>query len=76
MKKLQVFGTGCPKCKKLAEHAETAAKQLGLACEVEKVTDIVKIVDFGVMVPALVVDGEVKVSGSVPSIEEIKSMLV
>ncbi len=55
MKKLQVFGTGCPKCKMLAEHAETAAQQLGLAYEVEKVTDIVRIVDFGVMVPALVV---------------------
>lgn len=76
MKKLQVFGTGCPKCKKLAEHAETAAQQLGLAYEVEKVTDIMRIVDFGVMLPALVVDGKVKVSGSVPSVEEIKTMLV
>lgn len=75
MKKFQVFGTGCPKCKTLADHTETAARQLGLAYELEKVTDIMRIVDFGVMVPALVVDGEVRVSGSVPSVDELKLLL-
>jgi small redox-active disulfide protein 2 len=76
MKKIQILGTGCPKCKKLAENAETAAKQLEIEFEVEKVTDINDMMKFGVMVtPALVVDGEVKAVGKVPSTEEIKKML-
>lgn len=76
MKKLQILGTGCPKCQKLAEAAETAARELGIECEVEKVKEIDKIMAFGVMItPALAVDGEVKVSGRVPSVEEIKKML-
>jgi small redox-active disulfide protein 2 len=73
MKKIQILGTGCPKCKKLAENAEEAAKQLDIEFEVEKVTDINEMMKFGVMVtPALVVDGEVK---AVPSSEQIKQML-
>ena len=77
MKKLQILGTGCPKCQKLAETAETAARELGLEYEVEKVKEIDKIMAFGVMMtPALAVDGEVKVSGKVPSVEEIKKLLV
>jgi len=76
MKKIQILGTGCPKCKKLAENAETAAKELELEFEVEKVTDINEMMKFGVMMtPALVVDGEVKVVGKVPSPDEIKQML-
>jgi len=76
MKKLQILGTGCPKCKKLAENAEAAAKALGIEYELEKVTDINKIMKFGVMMtPALAVDGKVKVAGKVPGVEEIKSML-
>lgn len=76
MKKLQVLGTGCPKCKKLAETAEQAARDLGIDYELEKVTDINEIVAFGVMAtPALAVDGDVKVSGRMPSIDEIKGML-
>jgi len=76
MKLLQVLGPGCPKCKKLAENAEAAAKELGIEHRLEKITDITKILDFGVMVtPALVVDGDVKVAGKVPSPEEIKQML-
>ncbi len=76
MKLLQVLGPGCPKCKKLAENAEAAAKELGIEHRLEKITDITKILDFGVMVtPALVVDGEVKVAGKVPGVEEIKPML-
>ncbi len=54
MKKLQILGTGCPKCKKLAENTETAAKALGIECAIEKVTDINEIMKFGVMItPAL-----------------------
>jgi small redox-active disulfide protein 2 len=76
MKKIQILGTGCPKCKKLAEHAESAAKELGIEYELKKVTDINDIMAFGVMMtPALVIDGQVKVAGKVPSSEEIKSML-
>ena len=74
--KIQVLGTGCPKCKKLAENTEAAAKALGLDYQLEKVTEITKIMAFGVMItPALVVDGQVKVAGKVPSPEDIKKML-
>jgi small redox-active disulfide protein 2 len=76
MKKLQILGTGCPKCKKLAENAEAAAKALGIEYTLEKVTDIKEIMKFGVMMtPALVVDGVVKVVGKVPDPEAIKAML-
>jgi len=76
MKKIQILGTGCPKCKKLAENVEAAAKELGIEFEIKKVTDINEIMKFGVMVtPALVVDGEVKVVGKVPSTDEINQML-
>lgn len=76
MKKLQILGTGCPKCKKLAENAATAAKELDLECEIEKITDINEIMKFGVMItPALAIDGQVKVVGKVPSPDEIKKML-
>lgn len=77
MKKLQVLGSGCAKCRMLAEHAEQAAKALGIDYTLEKVTDINEIVSFGIMAtPALVVDGEVKVSGRVPSAEAMKSFLL
>jgi len=76
MKKIQILGTGCPKCKKLVENAEAAAKELGIEFEIEKVTDINEIMKFGVMMtPALVVDGDVKVVGKVPSPDEINEML-
>jgi small redox-active disulfide protein 2 len=76
MKKLQILGTGCPKCRKLTENAEAAAKALGLDYELEKVTDINEIMKFGVMMtPALAVNGAVKVSGKVPGVEELKRIL-
>jgi len=76
MKKLQILGAGCPKCKKLADNAEDAAKALGVEYELEKVTDINEIMKFGVMMtPALAVDGQVKVVGKVPDVETIKGML-
>lgn len=76
MKKLQILGPGCPKCKKLAELTETAAKDLGIQYEIEKVTDINDIMKFGIMMtPALAIDGRVKVVGKVPSPDEIKKML-
>ncbi|MEE9369857.1 MAG: thioredoxin family protein [Sedimentisphaerales bacterium] len=76
MKKIQILGTGCPKCKKLAENTETAAKELGIEYQIEKVTDISEIMKFGVMLtPALAIDGQVKVSGKVPTVQNIKEML-
>jgi small redox-active disulfide protein 2 len=76
VKKIQILGTGCPKCKKLAETAEAAAKELDLEFNLEKVTDINEMMKYGVMMtPALVVDGKVKVVGKVPSPDEIKQML-
>jgi len=76
MRKLLILGPGCAKCKKLAENAEAAAKALSLEYELLKVTDINQIIALGVMMtPALVVDGNVKVMGKVPSPEEIKKLL-
>ena len=74
--KIQVLGTGCPKCKQLTANAEEAVKQMGLDVPVEKVTEISEIMKFGVMVtPAIVVDGEVKAAGKVPTPAEIMGML-
>jgi small redox-active disulfide protein 2 len=76
MKKLQILGTGCPKCKKLAENSEAAAKALGIKYELVKVTDINEIMKFGVMMtPALAVDGVVKVVGKVPEEKDIEPLL-
>lgn len=76
MKKIQVLGSGCPKCRKLAEQTEAAAKELQLDYELTKVTDIGEILAFGVMSPpALAVDGVVKVAGKIPSLEEIKKLI-
>ncbi len=74
--KIQILGTGCPKCRKLAENAESAAKELGLDYELEKVTDINKIMSFGVMMtPGIAIDGIVKSVGKVLSIKEIQEIL-
>ena len=74
--KIQILGTGCPKCEKLAKIAEQAACDLGLEYQLEKVTDLNSIMSFGVMLtPALVVNGDVKVAGKVPSLEKVKEYL-
>ena len=76
MVKIQILGTGCPKCKKLAENAEKAALELDSDYEINKVTDINEIMKFGVMVtPALAVEKEVKSVGKVLSVEEIKKII-
>lgn len=76
MKKIQILGTGCPKCTKLAENADSAAKEMGIEYEIEKVTQINDIMKMGVMItPALAIDGEVKVAGKVASPDDIKEML-
>jgi small redox-active disulfide protein 2 len=76
MKKLIVLGPGCPRCDSLAKLTQQAADQIGIDYELEKLTDIKQFASYGVMMtPGLVVDGELKVQGRVPSLEEIKSML-
>ncbi len=76
MKKLQILGPGCAKCEELAKRTEEAAKSLAIDYELEKVKELSRIMAFGVMVtPALVVNGEVKVAGQVPSVAEIKKMI-
>lgn len=76
MKTLQILGTGCAKCKMLAENTEAAAKASGIEYQMVKVTDINEIMKYGVMMtPALVVDGLVKVMGKVPSPAEIQALL-
>lgn len=74
--KIQILGTGCAKCKQLTEAATAAADELGLDYEIEKITDMMRFADFGVMMtPALAVDGTVKVAGKVPTHKELKTML-
>jgi small redox-active disulfide protein 2 len=74
--KIQILGTGCPKCKQLTQHAEEAVRALGLDAEIEKVTQINDIMKFGVlMTPAVAIDGVVKSVGKLLSVEEIKGLL-
>ncbi len=76
MKKIQILGTDCPKCNALAEVSKQAAEELGIPFELEKVTDMMRFADFGVMLtPALVVDGVVKSTGRLPSLEEAKTLI-
>lgn len=76
MKKIQILGTGCKKCNELADKVKAVANSQGIEYQFEKVTDIGEIVSYGVMTtPALVVDGVVKVSGKIPSEDEIKELL-
>jgi small redox-active disulfide protein 2 len=75
-KKIQVLGMGCPKCNKLYAAAEAAAKELGIDYEMEKIADINKITDMGVMMtPALAVNDKVKISAKVPTVEELKKII-
>jgi small redox-active disulfide protein 2 len=76
MKKIQILGTGCPKCKTLLAHTEEAVKALGLEAAIEKVERIADIMKFGVMTtPALVVDGKVRSAGKVLTVDDIKKHL-
>ena len=77
MKRLQILGTGCPKCRQLVANAEAAVQAAGVEATVEKVQKIADIVKFGVMTtPALVVDGQVRSAGRVLSADEIRKLLV
>ena len=74
--KIQILGPGCYNCRLLTEKTEKAARELGLDHELEKIEDFDRIMSFGVMAtPALVVDGQVKLSGFVPHVSKIKELL-
>lgn len=74
--KVQILGTGCPKCKALTANAEAAIKDLGLDAEIVKVDQIKDIMAMGVMMtPALAVDGVVKGSGRVLTVDQVKAIL-
>jgi small redox-active disulfide protein 2 len=76
MKRIQILGTGCPKCRTLTANAEAAVRELGIDAQIEKVEKIHEILKFGVMLtPALVVDGQVKSVGKVLTAEQIKGLL-
>ncbi len=76
MKTIQILGAGCAKCRMLEEATRKAADAIGLEYQVEKITDVMRFSDFGVMMtPAMAVNGEVKVSGRVPSVDELKQLL-
>jgi len=75
--KIEVLGTGCAKCKRLEENVRKAVRETGVKAEVVKVQDLDQIISRGVMMtPALIIDGEERAVGRVPSVEEIKAMLV
>jgi len=70
--KIEILGTGCPKCKKTKELTKDVVNELGVSAEIIEVTDLNKIIDYGVMItPALVIDGNVKIAGKIPEKEEI-----
>lgn len=74
--KLEILGTGCPKCTTTEKNVREAIAELGISAEVRKVTDLNEIMEYDVMItPALVIDGDVKVRGKVPSVAEIKALL-
>jgi small redox-active disulfide protein 2 len=75
--KIQILGTGCPKCRKTYENADQALHDLGTCADLEKVEDLKAIMEFGVMLtPAVAIDGEVKVTGKIPSVEELKKLIL
>ena len=72
--KIEILGTGCPKCKILEENARKAVEEMKIKAEIVKVSDISKIVEYGIMTtPAIVINGEVKSYGKVSTVEEIKN---
>ena len=76
MKEVKVLGPGCAKCEELLEQTKAAISEMGLECDLQKITDITQIASYGVMMtPALIVDGEVKLSGKVPSLDNLKKLL-
>ncbi len=77
MSKIKILGTGCTRCRDLTANAQKAVQGLGIEAEIEKVTEIRDIIKFQIlMTPGLVIDGQVKAAGRIPTVEEIKQMLL
>ncbi len=76
MKTIEILGASCGRCKAMEECARAAAKRLGLECEIVKVTDPMRFIDYGITaIPTLVIDGKVIVSGRVPVLEEMEKLI-
>ena len=76
MKNILILGSGCSKCNTLHEATKQAVEEINLDCKIEKITDMMKFADYGVMItPALVVDGKLKVAGRIPTADEIKKFI-
>jgi len=74
--KIQILGTGCPKCEKTTKVVKEVVEELGIEAKIEKVTDLNEIMTFNVMTtPAVAIDGKVKISGRVPSVRALKKLL-
>lgn len=74
--KIEILGTGCAKCEALLENTKQAVAQKGSFAQIEKVEDLVKIMEYGVMsTPGFVVNGEVKSTGKLLNVEEIKELI-
>ncbi len=75
MKRIEILGASCGRCRAMEECAKQAAQRLGLECEIVKVTDPMKFIDYGITaIPTLVIDGQVVVSGRVPALEEMEKL--
>ncbi|MBU3013296.1 TM0996/MTH895 family glutaredoxin-like protein [Poseidonibacter lekithochrous] len=73
--KIEILGTGCSKCIALEENVKKAVAEAGIFAQVEKVEDLVEIMNYGVMsTPGLVINGEVKSTGKLLNSEEIKAL--
>ena len=76
MTRIEILGPGCANCERLYRNTERAVKEIGLECELEKITDLNVIMGYHIMsTPALVIDGELKFFGRVPSVEQLKEIL-
>lgn len=73
--KIEILGTGCPKCKKLEENVKKALQESGIEAKIEKITDISRIVERAVMTPAIIINGKTKAEGRIPDVNEIKKWL-
>jgi small redox-active disulfide protein 2 len=73
---IKILGTGCSRCKALEQITRSAVAEMGITADIEKVEDIVKIMNYGVMrTPALVIDEKIALSGHVPSMTEVKEII-
>ena len=74
--KIEIYGSGCAKCKKTEEIVRQAVKELNIKAEISKIEDLQKIIDKGIMmIPAVAIDGEIKILGRVPSTQDVKKLL-